>query len=324
MFAPPQRNVPPEPDILDFSQLLDMEEEPMPEISSPMRQQYMNQLMNPPKREDYAPSTGRKILGGLLAGINGAVGGGGNPGGDLLNAKFNTARRDYGEKLEPLAKGAAIEKVDNKETMENYKARATNLRLKNTHMLNVMKAESAHRKRMEDINNLKEDNERQAAIAKETERHNGIMEKLRGDFQAFQKTRESNRNSRFNRTHEQRERFHEDKTTGKTESRIPVQEQQRIRTEAINEIKNDDRFSEFWDEKTESFKIQEDDEDTKNALGAAILKAEERIAKRTPTDYSKAAAAADPFGYFLNDEDEDDEEIEEEEEDPFEQYRRRR
>lgn len=84
------------------------------EMQTPVFDQYLETLQNAPRREDFQPSTGRKILAGLAGAATGFTSGaaaGSKAVQDITEAPFRNARRDFENELEPLEKGVGFEKA---------------------------------------------------------------------------------------------------------------------------------------------------------------------------------------------------------------------
>jgi len=76
----------------------------------PQTQGFMEMLGQQPRREDYQPSTGRRI-GGILAGLAGSFGGGNGAGitSSIVNQPFGNAVQDYQRELGNARQGAQFE-----------------------------------------------------------------------------------------------------------------------------------------------------------------------------------------------------------------------
>lgn len=311
----------PEEDEVDFSSLLggfEEEEEPMEMMQTPpMRQSYLDELGKAPKMEDFRPSTGRSILSALAGGLAGL----GNPqrgmeiGESIVRQPYERAAREHKTRLEPLAKSAEVEEGTIKEQQESLKQRLARAKEKNKYIVTVAREQSMHQKRLADIENMKDDNKREEAKARETERYHKAIEKHRAGMLSLGHTKENNL-QKYRATKEQRLR---DKSAGSADKPLPAGEQQKIRQMALEEVSRDERFTRFYNPDAKAFQngviegnkvTEEMDEETEALLKQAIAYAEERIAKKNRNQYMIDRVTADPFGDFL-DEDEDEEEEEE-------------
>lgn len=83
-------------------------------LDTPIFDQYMQTVQNRPQREDYQPSIGRKILGGLAGAMTGFTSGakaGQNMVQDITEGPYRQAQADYQAELEPLEKGVGFERA---------------------------------------------------------------------------------------------------------------------------------------------------------------------------------------------------------------------
>jgi len=193
-----------------------------------------------PKRDDYKPSTGRKLLGSFIAAASGNVGAGIN----FRDEKYNLAKKDYDDRGENMYKLAKLEDEANQRGMRNQNY---------TDMYRDRIEDNDRDAYYKDLRNdvdqqrLKDTRTRYEGIAADRERNYGL--------------RERNTNSAIGARNAQlgisKERLALAKTRGNAPKAVdPDLAQSRQMDNQIKaakivdaELSADPRFSEFYDEK---------------------------------------------------------------------------
>lgn len=87
----------------------------MKEEPGPQHKAYLDTLNNPPNKDDYKPSKGRKLA-AIIAGLSGDP----NAGRGVMDANFNDANDEYQERLKRLKEGADVENADTTQKRQLY------------------------------------------------------------------------------------------------------------------------------------------------------------------------------------------------------------
>lgn len=105
-----------QPDVPMFSSLMDDYNQGEDELQTPVFDRFMELAQNRPRREDYQPSTGRKVLAGIAGGLTGLTSGaaqGAKTVQDITEGPYRRAVEDYQTELEPIKQGVGFEKAFN-------------------------------------------------------------------------------------------------------------------------------------------------------------------------------------------------------------------